>query len=138
MKPVFIMLFAAILCGNTASAQHAQNVPPAVKAAFNKEYSKATNVKWDKEDGKYEASFHFNNHNMSVLYDDKGSVTETETAIPIDALPKAAKQYASSKGTIKDAAKIVDANGVLQYEAEVNHKDLIFDSKGTFVTERKE
>ncbi|MBS1586095.1 MAG: PepSY-like domain-containing protein [Bacteroidetes bacterium] len=135
MKPIFVMLFAALLCSKTAGAQ---NVPQTVKAAFSKDYAKATNVKWDKEGNRYEAAFHFNDHSMSVLYDDKGRVTETETAIAIDALPKAAKQYALSKGTIKDAAKIVAANGTVRYEAEVNHKDLIFDEKGTFVTERKE
>jgi hypothetical protein len=35
--------------------------------------------------------------------------------------------------TIKEAARITDANGKTTYEAEVRGKDLIFDEKGNYL-----
>ncbi|MBS1771351.1 MAG: PepSY-like domain-containing protein [Bacteroidetes bacterium] len=135
MKTIFIMLFTVVICNNTTMAQ---NTPQAVKDAFKKAYSGATKVKWDKEEAQYEATFHYKNQEMSVLYNADGSLAETETEISADALPAKAKQYASSKGKIKGAAKIVAPNGTTQYEAEMKSKDLIFDDQGNFIKEKQE
>jgi hypothetical protein len=112
------------------------DVPRAVKAEFAKAYPNVAKVKWEKEDGKYEASFKQNGHKMSVLYSADGAVNETETTIGINELPAAAKKYASSRGKIKEAAIIVAADGSKQYEAEVGKKDLLFNERGDFVSER--
>jgi hypothetical protein len=138
MRSIIIILLAACTCSNVASAQQKTIVPASVKLAFANAYPGATKVKWEKEDGLYEASFHYKNDEMSVLYTQQGAVSETETAIAIKELPPAALKYASSKGKIKDAAKIVSPNGNVQYEAEVNGKDLLFDSKGLFLKQKAE
>lgn len=136
MKSIFILLFAA-LCSLTTYAQHT-DAPQKAKIAFEKAYNGATKVKWDKEGDQYEASFLYQGKKMSVVYTADGNVTETETAIAIADLPKSAQEYAQRKGKIKDAARIVKADGSVIYEAEVNGKDLLFNDKGNFISENKD
>jgi hypothetical protein len=138
MKSIFIGLFIACLLVQPAIAQQKKAVSQTVKDAFAKSYAGATKVKWEREDGQYEVSFLFNGRSMSVVYENNGTVVETETVIAVSELPKAAWQYALAKGTIKEASKIIKANGSLQYEAEVKHKDLLFDEKGNFIGEKED
>lgn len=127
-----------MLAATAALAQKitATEVPAAVQAGFNKKFSGATAVKWEKEKANYEANFKEQNKKTSVLLDANGNWLETETAIEVNALPAAAtayiaKHYAGEK--IKEAALIKKANGDSNYEAEVKGMDLLFDQKGQFV-----
>ena len=116
-------------------------VPTSVKSAFTKQYPAVKDVKWELEDGKYEAGFDLNKVKTSVLIDPSGNITETETKIAVSALPKTvadycAKNYADKK--IAEASKIVDAKGVITYEAEINKMDVLFDTNGKFIKESKD
>jgi len=132
-----LLLIAVLLFSYAVFAQEA-NVPKVVKDSFAKHYPKVTDVKWDKEGPKeFEAGFKENGKNTSVVFDEKGNIKETETAIQISELPKSAavfveKNYPGFK--ISEAAKILDAKGVETFEAEITKdkvkKDLLFDSKG--------
>lgn len=137
MKSIIIILVAGLLCSNGAIAQK-NEVPSIVKTTFSKKYPTATKIKWEKEGKKYETSFLLNGKDMSVLFDANGEIEETETKIAVSELPRKAQSYAISKGTIKEAAKIVASNGKVKYEAEVKGKDLIFDEKGNFLEEKIE
>lgn len=132
MRTSIILLFVTALCVTTA---HAQNVPEHVKTIFSKSYPNAKKVKWDREDGMYEASFHMGGQKTSILYTTNGDVKETETEIATKELPAKAVVYAEAKGTIKEAAKIVAQNGTITYEAEVNGMDLLFDAQGNLIKE---
>ncbi len=132
MRLTIIVLLMAMLCGNSAMAQHA-GIPHAATAAFTKSYPGAQKVKWDKENKQYEASFLYQHQNLSVLYNAGGSVVETEVKIPVDELPAAVRRQAMAKGRIKEAARITRASGQLFYEAEVKGKDLLYDSNGNFL-----
>ncbi|AFH47877.1 Hypothetical protein IALB_0165 [Ignavibacterium album JCM 16511] len=130
------LLIALLLFSFTAFAQQV-NVPKSAKDAFSKLYPKATEVKWDKENQGYEASFKLNGKDMSVIFDKDGKVMETETAIEISQLPKGVEKYVMDnfKGyKITGAAKIVKANGEELFEAEITKgkekKDLFFDKNG--------
>jgi hypothetical protein len=138
MRSKFIVLFAAVICGNMALAQKNADVPANIKAEFAKKYPTATKVKWEKEEGKYESSFFVGKKEMSVLYTPNGVLEETETKISVAELPAKAQKYAKQKGAIKEAAKIEMANGTIKYEAEVKGKDLLFDDKGNFLEEKAE
>lgn len=129
-------LIALLLISFTAFAQQTK-VPQTAKDSFSKLYPKATEVKWDKENNDYEASFKLNSKDMSVIFDSNGKALETETAIEVSMLPKGVEKYVM--GNFKDykitgAAKIVKANGEELYEAEVtkgkDKKDLFFDASG--------
>ena len=130
----FIIL---MLVSFTTFAQQTET-PQSVKDSFSKLYPKVADVKWDKE-GKteFEAGFKENGKDISVVFDEKGNLKETETAIQISELPKLVvpfieKNYAGFK--ISEAAKIVDAKGEVTFEAEIKKdkvkKDLLFDSNG--------
>lgn len=143
------ILFAGLLCGSaltnalpanarpitatTVVMRTDDNTPAAVKAAIARLYPAAKNVKFEKENGDYEAGFKHNGKSMSVVLDAKGNVKETETVIAISELPTAVRDYVAKQmpgKKIKEAAEIVDAKGGKKYEAEVNGKDLLFDTAG--------
>ncbi|MEC5146360.1 hypothetical protein UNH65_22585 [Chitinophaga sp. 180180018-2] len=133
------LIAASLLCSIAASAQKV-NVPAAVKAALAKQFPTAANVKWELEKGNYEAGFKENNQHVSAVFDASGKWLETESAIPKTELPKQAAEYISShykNGKIKETAKIQKAGGEVNYEVEVNGKDVIFNSDGTFLKEEK-
>ncbi len=125
------LLALAIALGATANTVFAQS--PAAKATLKKVYPAATGVKWDKEDGGYEASFKNGGKSMSLVIDAKGMVKETETDITVAELPAAVRAYVAKNmpgKKIKEAAIIVDATGKKMYEAEVSGKDMLFDEAG--------
>lgn len=129
-------LIVGLLISFTAFAQNVE-LPKEVKNNFTKLYPKATEVKWDKEGKNYEASFKSDGKEISINLDAKGKVLETETIIETSQLPKGVEKYISDNYKdfkISEAAKIVDANGKISYEAEITkgkeRKDLIFDVNG--------
>lgn len=133
-----LLLFAFIgVTGFSATAQKlsASKVPDVVKSSFAKQYPGAA-AKWEKESGKFEAEFKKHNQTMSALFEADGTMTESEISIKVPDLPTAVITYVKDhyKGkTIKEGAKITKANGTINFEAEVDGKDLIFDAKGNFL-----
>lgn len=132
MRSIIIMV-VAIATGTFSCAQKKVNPPTAVITAFNKQFAGATKIKWEKEKGKYEAGFVQTNIATSALFSADGSLEETEIVIAATDLPAAAVQYARTKGKIKEATKITNADGNIKYEAEINGKDLFFDAAGNFI-----
>ncbi|MFN8356231.1 MAG: PepSY-like domain-containing protein [Spirosomataceae bacterium] len=133
-----LTLLAVMFIVSLASAQKVPNkeVPTVVKNGLQKQFPNAKNVKWEKEDGNYEAGFEINETDYSVLLGATGNIIETETEISIESLPATVKAYLAkhyTKQKIKEAAKIIDAKGTITYEAEVKGKDLLFDKNGNFI-----
>lgn len=137
MKKIKIILVAmiAVSCANAAKKSE-KDVPAVVQASLQKLYADAKDVTWENEDGNYEAEFKINNAKHSVLLDSIGDFLEVEEAINNNALPKNAKEYIATYyagKAIEEAAKITNNKNVVTYEAEINHKDLIFDNNGNFI-----
>lgn len=142
MKKIMMMAVLAMSIGFTACAQKLKeaDVPFAVKASFAKQYP-GTTAKWEKEDGKYEAGFKKDGNNMSALFEANGTMTESEVDIKVADLPATVLAYVKDhyKGkSIKEGAKITKADGTVNYEAEVDGKDVIFDAGGKFLKEVKD
>ena len=142
MKHLVLLMMAtvAITFATCAQKLDASKVPAAVKTAFTKQYPGVT-AKWEKENGKYEAGFKKNGSTMSTLYNEDGTLTETEVDIKVADLPAAVIAYVKEhyKGkSIKEGAKITKADGTVNYEAEVDGKDVIFDESGKFLKEVKD
>ena len=141
MKKVFT---AMLLCSGLSLAVSAQKidaskVPAPVKEAFAKKYSGIVPT-WEKENGKFEAGFKQGGNTMSALFEANGTMTESEVDIKVSELPATILAYVKEhyKGaTIKEGAKITKADGSINYEAEVNGKDVIFDAHGNFIKEVK-
>ena len=131
----FTACITAVTFSATAQKLDASKVPEGVKMSFTKQYPGIA-TKWEKEDGKYEANFKKDGNTMSALFEQNGTMTESEIDIKVSALPAPVLAYVKSnyKGkTIKEGAKITKADGIVTYEAEVDGKDLIFDSNGKFL-----
>ncbi|WHF51804.1 PepSY-like domain-containing protein [Chryseobacterium gotjawalense] len=136
-KPIVILSFILALGAGTITAQQMNKggeVPVVVKNAFKKDFPQVKKVKWDDEHGTYEAEFKLNGKETSATYNPKGMKEETETSLKISELPKNIISYVAAKkyGKIKEAAKIVKADGSIVYEAEVKAGDLLFDHNGNF------
>ncbi len=142
MKKIMMMSALAVSIAFSACAQKLKDadVPVAVKTSFAKQYPGAV-TKWEKEDGKYEANFKKDGKTMSAMFEPNGVFTESEIDIKVADLPATVLAYvkANYKGkTIKEGAKITKADGTVNYEAEVNGMDVMFDANGKFIKEVKD
>ncbi|MCW3114151.1 MAG: hypothetical protein JWR18_2547 [Segetibacter sp.] len=142
MKNVALGL-CALIVGSFCYGQKVKQaeVPAPVKHAFEKKFTKVKEVKWEKEDDKFEVNFEQDNHEMSAVFTSSGVLEETEVEIKSNELPSAITSYISkyyNRAKVKEAAKITKASGEVNYEAEVKGRDLIFDANGKFVKRIKE
>lgn len=142
MKKLMFLLVAIIIssCTNAQKVSD-KKVPIVVKSALQNVFSNAEELKWEQENGNYEAGFEVEETDYSVLIDASGNILETEVEISFDELPATVKTYVSkyyAGQKIKEAAKITDDKGIVTYEAEVKGKDLIFDNSGKFLKEIKD
>ena len=141
MKTVITTIALSLGIG-FANAQNLKDkdVPSAVTQGFEKKYPGVKVEKWEKEGADYEAKFNFNRAESSAIFRSNGTFMEFEQEIKISQLLKpisdyCAKQFKDYK--IEEAAKISDASGNVQYEAEMRkgkeHFDALFDTEGNFV-----
>ena len=142
MKKIMILAVLAMSAAFTASAQKLNNteVPASVKSSFAKHYP-ATTAICEKEGGNYEAGFKQGGKTMSAVFEAKGTMMESEMDIKVADLPASVLSYVKAhyKGkSIKEGAKITKADGTVNFEAEVDGKDVIFDSKGNFLRQTKD
>lgn len=142
MKKLFLTGTLALSLAACSSAQKTDKprkdskIPVTVQNEFKKQYPNISDVDWEKEGENYEAEFEIGEIETSVVLNANGVILETETEMDPSSLPKAILDYleANYKGQkVKEAAKIVLSDGTVIYEAEVNKKDHIFDSNGTFI-----
>ena len=143
MKSIIILITGIFLSASYAQSLDTKDVPGIVKEKFNSNYTKAAHVKWTKEKTNYEASFRTGKKEMSVNFDLKGNIIETETEIKINDLPieiinSISKNYSGYKIT---AAARIESNGIITYEAEITREkdkmDLIYDEHGVMKSYEK-
>lgn len=137
MKSMIIILFA-LITGISINSQDLKesDVPSAVKTSFTSMYPQATGVKWEKENGKYEAEFREKGTETSVLFESSGTYVQTEVEIPVSSLPAGINEYVTknlSGKKITEACQITNADGTVKYEAEIGKHDYVFDSNGKFL-----
>lgn len=140
MKNLLLTLAASLLLTVPASAQNLTpaQVPAAVITTFHQTFPQATAVRWERENGGYEAGFHQNQAVMSAVFDGAGALQETETGMAPGALPAPVRHTLATryKGIkVSEAAKIVAAKtGAVTYEAEVREhsrtRDVLFTADG--------
>ncbi|GAA4740170.1 hypothetical protein GCM10023229_19330 [Flavisolibacter ginsenosidimutans] len=115
-------------------------MPQAVKEGFAKAHPN-TAATWEWEDANYEANFKEGGKTMSCVIDKRGTILETESPVTFNELPAGAKNYVTQHekgGKIKEVAKIAKANGAINYEVNVQGKDILFDANGTRIEKPKE
>jgi hypothetical protein len=139
MKKIIGLIIANAAVSLTLCSQKidAAKVPAPVKESFTRQFRGAL-PKWEKEDGKYEAGFKQNGHEISALFEANGTMTESEMEIAVSELPVMLKEYIKThynNAAIKEAAKITSVTGKIEYEAAIKGKDIIFDVNGNFIKE---
>lgn len=134
-----VIILVALVLSTIAFAQKVKvtKIPEIVSKSLLSKYPNAKNIKWDKEENNYEASFESNKIENSVLFNTNGKIIETEVEIITAQLPKSilnyiGKNYKDQK--VKEAAKIISEKGILTYEAEIQGKDLLFDENGKLLS----
>ena len=141
-KYLVATLLAGILSTSILFAQDRVTVPKPVKAAFAQKYPNVKGANWEKEKGNYEANWGGKSHeDSSALFAPSGEFLEIARAIPANQLPASALDFVKTHyngSSIKEAALVTDAKGKISYEAEVNHKDVVFDEHGNFLRTEKE
>ncbi len=136
MKTIILLCLVAVGCNGNAQNLKESEVPGAVKTKFASMHPAVKNVKWEKEDGKYEAEFESNKIEASELFVANGTHVQTEVEIPVSSLPKGITEYVIknlSEKKIHEATKITGANGTITYEAEIGDADHLFDAEGNFI-----
>ena len=133
-----ILISIALIVSFSACAQKLKKevVPAVITAKFKTLYPSIEDVNWSKENNIYEAEFDLNKVQTSVSIDAKGNLIETETSISVNDLPDIVTKYINKNipgEKIKEASKIIDANNIVTYEAEVKGADYIFDKDGNFI-----
>ena len=140
LKILAITLFAT----SVAMAQdlNSSDVPGTLKDAFSKEYSKATDVEWEKEMDNYKVEFDLNRQDNEVWYNASGSVLKKEQEITEAELPQAINTAIKSNyaGYRVDDVEKIWQNNTTTYEVELekgqDEKHITFDGNAKVLNER--
>ena len=128
MKKLILLFAISLSAVLVASAQ--KTPPAAVSMAFKKQFPDVKKTHWGKEkNGEWEAEFDVNKVETTANFSADGKWVETETEINFSDLPTAVQTALKGK-KVKEAAKIMRADGSTVYEAEVKRKDWLFDATG--------
>ena len=128
-------LLLLLLISAFATAAAAQGVPAPVQAAFTAKHPGIT-PEWEKEGSQYEAEYMVNGREHSSVFTASGDLVAEEMEIKAVELPEAVRTHVKNhlgNAKIDEAARINQADGKVVYEAEVGHKDYLFDDKGNLL-----
>jgi ribosomal protein S6E (S10) len=150
-KILMLIVFVALYCSGYAQQSKEDkkegkevNVPAVAKSAFAKQFPNAEKVKWSLEKpGEYEAEFVQNKVEISVVFDEKGTLLEKETEIKESELPQAVKSAIAKDFNgykLEEIDKAV-AKGVTKYEIEVGKDkksfELTYDGNGKLLSKKE-
>ena len=127
MKKITIMLTAVVmLFATSAFAMEGDNVTAKVKAGFNKEFTGATQVSWEKVSDFYFANFQLNGRTIAAAYNEAGELVGTSKSIKLSELPLSVSQAVTEKYG-KDAmwgtATELNYDGATSYYVSVKNNE---------------
>ena len=138
------ILAVALFATNISMGQDLKpaDVPVILKEAFSKEYSKATDVEWEKELDHYKVEFEVNRQDHEVWYNASGNVLKREIEITKAELPQAIRDAIKSKyaGYRVDDVEMIWQNNTTTYEVELEKGQaeilIIFDRNAKVLSKR--
>jgi|SRR5690606_3738137 len=142
-----LKILAAFLFVTTvaiAQDMKTSDVPTAVKAAFDKEYPKATDVEWEKKMGNYEVDFDLNKLDHEIVYNASGNVVRKEQDLAEADLPQAIRDEIKSKyaGHKIEDVDMIWENNTITYEVEIekgqDEKTVTFNATAKVLNERND
>jgi hypothetical protein len=136
-KLILILAITGILTTVNAQTLSTDNLPVVVSKAFNKANPKVENVEWKQVGNNYyKADYVSEGRQNSVTYNAKGKIMETESEMPVSALPTETLKYINANyksDFVKQSWKLTSSNGKVKYNVKLQNAELNFDSKGEFV-----
>jgi hypothetical protein len=143
MKKLAIILTAVVLFFSaSAFANKSDDIPGKVKNSFQKDFSSALNVTWEKNDNLYFANFSWNSSDIKAVFNADGDLLSTSRKVNIAELPlkismAVEKKYNGYK--IEDnAIELVTDDQTVYHFAISNGKEeikLTSDANGNIETE---
>jgi hypothetical protein len=127
MKKIKTVLTAIVMLFTISSfATDPVKVSQAVKAAFESDFSKASQVSWEKSSDFYFASFKLNNLNVDAAYTESGELIGTSRKISTQQMPLSitlaiSENYADYQ--VDKSAIELTFEGVTRYYVTVSNKD---------------
>ena len=129
MKKTVLLLLLLVSFGAVKSFAQIRKVPAEVTDAFKAKYPDAQNVEWKDKVTFFEASFKFNNADMTADFSTKGEWQETGKKMDFDALPDAVKDgFKKSKysdWTPGSVTKIERKDRDVQYKVYAEKSSLV-------------
>jgi hypothetical protein len=130
MKKLFVTVAVAVVMGLTSFAADITKVSQRVLAAFEKEFSTATNVSWEvlKSEDIYHASFVYSNEVMEVYYSADGDMIAVARQLSRERLPLlVSKSITENYGklTFKSASEYVSAENTSYIVTLENEKSTV-------------
>lgn len=143
MMNKLILILTVVLFGISARAQNLKesDVPSQVKSKFNAMNPNVNNVRWERNDGRFEAEFDEDSLETSVYFNGDGTYIKTEKEISISLLPSKARDFVLTNHpgkNIREAEIVTNASGSISYEAEIDNIDYYFDSDGNLLRKRSD
>ena len=138
------ILAVALFATSVAMAQdlNPADVPVNLIDAFNKEYSGATDVEWEKELDHYKVEFDLKRQDYEVWYNASGKVLKKEIEIAEAELPQAIRDAIKSQyaGYRVDDVEMIWQNNTTTYEVELEKGQaeihIIFDKNAKVLSKR--
>jgi hypothetical protein len=126
-----VMLFAVSAFATDPGAGPVK-VTPKVKAAFENDFSKASQAYWDKTDEFYFVSFVLNDVQVDAAYNEEGKLVGTSRSVSLEQLPLNVSLALSEKYQgyhLQKMAVEITYEGVTSYYVTAENKDLVLKLK---------
>ena len=143
MKKLFgiLLLSCGFLIANGQDKVKDQDVPQAVKTAFQSNFTDASDVQWKIYDGKYKAKFDVNGEKHFAEFTNSGELVAKGMKIDKDQLPSAVSDALRTGYANKNIDEVykVEKGGETLYKVKlegVNEKMLVYSEDGKLVKEK--
>lgn len=107
-------------------------VPKVTLNSFSKAHPNAKLAYWTKSNNIYIVSYREKNSNLWSTYDSKGKFLENKWKVIFAELPVLAQDYIKKNSTkvVQEYYKIIDSNGIVNYEISSPNKSYVFNCNG--------
>ena len=139
LKVAALALFATVAV--SAQDLKSSEVPSNLISNFEKEFSNAQDVEWEKEMDFFKVEFDIYKKEQEIWYDASGKIFKMEKELNETELPQAIKsKISSSYASFKiDDIEMKEEDGKTTYEIELEdgrkEKTVIFDESGAVISE---
>jgi len=124
----FLVAATVLLATSAFASAGPEKVSPKVKAEFEKSFTGAVNVNWQKNEDYYFASFTLNSNEVSAAYNENGELMGVSRQIAATQLPITVALAISDKYQGYDVAKTVTE---LNYQGQTSYFVVVENSKQT-------